>query len=83
MAQQRKLRLAVHRKNKFRKKYAKRRNYSVAVNPCLMVNVPLMKTKPKDLDIQPQAPEPNKSCLISIPRNVVEEMTVSSIECLS
>lgn len=85
MARQCKLRLAVHRKNEFRKKYAKRRNYSVVVNPCLMVNVPLMKTKPKGLDIQPQAPEPepNESCLISISRNVVEEMTVSSVECLS
>jgi len=85
MARQRKLRLAVHRKNEFRKKYAKRGNYSVVVNPCLMVNIPLMKTKPKALDIQSQAlePVPDETCLISISRNIAEEMTASSVECLS
>ena len=86
MARQRKPRLAVHRKNEFRKKYAKWRNYGVAVSPCLVVNVPLVKVKPKSLDIQLQAPEPDelsKECLISISRNVVEEMPASSVECLA
>jgi len=71
MARQCKLRLAVHCKNEFRKKYAKQRNYNVVVNPYLMVNVPLMKTKPKGLDIQSQAlePVPDETCLISTAGN--------------
>ena len=46
--------------NEFRKKYAKQRNYSVAVSPCLVVNVPLIEVKPKSLDIHLQAPEPDE-----------------------
>ena len=37
----RQLRLSVHRKNEFRKKYAKQRGYNVTMTPCLPVRIPL------------------------------------------
>ena len=37
----RRLLLSVHRKNQFRKKYAKQQGYKITMTPCLSVKIPL------------------------------------------
>ena len=80
MGRKKEFRLAVHRKNEFRKKYSKQRNYNVEVSPCFVVSVPLDKVK--WLETKHPASNPVELPKISIPRSVVEEMQVSNLDCL-
>ena len=72
----RRLRLSVHRKNEFRKKYAKHRGYNVTVTPCLPVRIPLhlVSLEHAGQGTVSSSQEPLK---ISVSLNLIEQAVVS------
>ena len=72
----RQLRLSVHRKNEFRKKYAKHRGYNVTVTPCLPVRIPLhlVSLEHAGQGTVSSSQEPLK---ISVSLNLIEQAVVS------
>ena len=62
----RKLRLAVHRKNEFRKKLAKKRGYTVTVRQSLPISLPLDQVM---------------ALKISIPKDMLLLSSINEIRC--
>ena len=80
-------RLSVHRKNEFRKKYAKQRGYNVTVSPSFPVHIPLNLVSLRSAEQSTNSPSSKEplSLSVSIPLDVVEQVnfnTIPIIDCL-
>ena len=77
----RRFRLSVHRKNEFRKKYAKQRGYNVTVSPSFPVQIPLNLVSLRSAEQSTSSPSSKEplSLSVSIPLDVVEQVNFNTI----
>ena len=77
----RRFRLSVHRKNEFRKKYAKQRGYNVTVSPSFPVQIPLNLVSLRSAEQSTSSPSSQEplSLSVSIPLDVVEQVNFNTI----
>ena len=72
----RQLRLSVHRKNEFRKKYAKQRGYNITMTPCLPIRIPLHLVSLKNVG-QGTVSSLQEPLRISVSLDLLEQAVVS------
>ena len=77
----RRFRLSVHRKNEFRKKYAKQRGYNVTISPSFPVQIPLNLVSLRSTEQSTSSPSSKEplSLSVSIPLDVVEQVNFNTI----